>query len=99
MVARQASVSSTGDTFFERMRSDACFSVSAERSGLTTGLLRRGFRKHGNFRVGLQGRFSFVPFRRFLISVSECEYVHLAEPRAADLQADGHAVFRKSAGK
>src|SRR5882724_5638324 len=30
--AREASVSSTGDTFFARTRSEACFSVSAHRS-------------------------------------------------------------------
>src|SRR5438874_1953594 len=32
MRARQASVNSTGDTFFARIRSDACLSVSAARS-------------------------------------------------------------------
>ncbi len=32
MRARQASVSSTGETFLERMRSEACFKVSDAKS-------------------------------------------------------------------
>src|ERR1700722_13567428 len=40
-----------------------------------------------------------MPLGCFLISVGEREDVHFAEAGAGDLEADGHAIFRKAAGE
>ena len=40
-----------------------------------------------------------MPLGCFLIGMGKSDHVHLGEARAADLEADGHAVFRKAARK